>query len=325
MKYIRNDSNDPCYNLALEEYVLHNFKDDDYILLWQNAPAVVIGKHQNAAEEVDLRRAAELGAKVVRRNTGGGAVYHDMGNLNFSFITDWSPERDVSYDVFLEPVIRALMLFGVDTARRGRNDLVVGDRKISGNAQCIHGGRLLHHGTLLIDSDLSVLPQVLLAAGDKIISKGIKSVRSRVANINEFTRDTVTPAALKEALVGYFFNNGPIGEMVLDVIQTAEIERLAGDKYGAWEWNIASSPDYSYKNARRFPGGGVEVRLDVKNGVINACKIYGDFLALTGIEELENAVVGCRQDGSELEQALNGFELQRYYGFTLDELLECFG
>jgi len=324
MKYIRNDSTDPFYNLAFEEYTLHNLKDDDYVLLWQNAPVVVIGKHQNAAEEVDLKRAAELGVKIVRRNTGGGAVYHDMGNLNFSFITDWAPEKDVSYDAFLEPVIRALAAFGVDAARRGRNDLVVGDRKISGNAQCIHGGRLLHHGTLLVDSDLSVLPEVLRVADDKIVSKGIKSVRSRVANINEFTEDIITPAALKEALVGSFFSGGAVGEHVPDGVHTAEAERIAGEKYGTWEWNVGSSPDYSYKNARRFPGGGVEVRLEVKNGVITACKIYGDFLAIVGVEELENAVVGCRQDESELEKALKRFELPQYYGFTLAELIECF-
>ena len=324
MKYIRNDSTDPYYNLAFEEYVLHNLKDDDYILLWQNAPTVVIGKHQNAAEEVDLRRAAELGVHVVRRNTGGGAVYHDIGNLNYSFITGWSPEKDISYDIFLQPVICALAELGVCAEKRGRNDLIVGEKKISGNAQCIHGGRFLHHGTLLINSDLSVLPEVLKAADDKIKSKGIKSIRSRVANISEFTKTPVDPVILKDALAKSFFEGGSVEELILTTSQIAEIERLAADKYATWDWNIGSSPDYSYKNVRRFPGGGVEVRLDVRNGVIASCRIFGDFLALTSVEDLENAVAGCRQERAVLANALGRFEISRYFSFTLDELLDCF-
>jgi len=324
MKYIRNDSTDPYYNLAFEEYVLHTFKDDDYILLWQNDGAVVIGKHQNAAEEVNLGRAEELGVKVVRRNTGGGAVYHDSGNLNFSYITDWTPEKDISYDVFLEPVIRALKRFGVNAEKRGRNDLVVDGKKISGNAQCLHAGRLLHHGTLLVSSDLSVMPEVLSVPDDKFVSKGIKSVRSRVANISRFTKEPIDIALLRQALAESFFEYGIIDERVPGAPDLDEIRRLVLEKYGTWEGNIGSAADYSYKNSGRYPGGKVEVRLDVKKGVIQRCKIYGDFLALIGVEELERAVVGHRTDRNELMDALSGFDLTRFFSITLDELLECF-
>ena len=348
MIYIRNDSVDPYFNLALEEYVLHNFTDDDYLLLWQNDRTIVIGKHQNASEEVNIKRAEELGVRVVRRNTGGGAVYHDMGNLNFSYITDWIPDKNMNYDTFLKPVIRALERFGVHAHKEGRNDLVVDGRKISGNAQCMHRGRILHHGTLLICSELSLMPELLNVKTDKIESKGIKSVRSRVANINEVASEAVDFELLKDALLDSFFGRGgrsesfeickalesgePLdrtmcmgrSERVLTDTQIAEIEKLRKDKYETWDWNFGLSADYRFKNARRFPGGSVEVRLDVRNGVIERCKIFGDFLALISVAELESAVVGCMVDESELRGALDGFDIRRYYGITLDELLECF-
>jgi len=324
VKYIPNESTDPYFNLAAEEYVLHNLKDDDFFMLWRNAGTVVIGRHQNAMEEVDLKRAEELGVRVVRRNTGGGAVYHDLGNLNFSFFTGWSPEKDISYDVFLEPVISALEKFGIRAEKRGRNDLVVEEKKISGNAQCVHGERILHHGTLLVNSDLSVMPEVLSVPCDKIVSKGIKSVRSRVANICEFTKERIDVETLKQALEESFFGNRPAARLILSDSQITGIEELADEKYRTWDWNIGSVADYSYKNARRFPGGRIEVRLDVKNGVIVKCRVFGDFLALIGVEELENAVAGCRPVRRELENALRGFDLPRYYGFTPEQLLECF-
>ena len=343
MKHIRNDSTDPYYNLALEEYVLTTFRDGQYILLWQNYKAVVIGKHQNAAEEVNIKRAEELGVKIVRRNTGGGAVYHDLGNLNFSFITDWDPDKDMDYDTFLKPVIHALSKFELEAEKQGRNDLVIDGKKISGNAQCISNpahtcliphsefripnsnkGRILHHGTLLIDSELSVMPELLNVPPDKIVSKGIKSVRSRVANINDFTVKPLDSDLLKKAILESFFNGGDVIEKFLTGAQKKDVERLAKEKYETWEWNYGLSPAYSYKNAKRFPAGKVEVRLDVKNGIIENCKIYGDFLALVGVEDLETAVTGCRADINDLKRALEHFDLQRYYGITIDQLLECF-
>ena len=336
MKYIRNSSTDPYFNLALEEYVLNTFTDDDYLLLWQNDRTIVIGKHQNAVEEVNTKRAGELEVTVVRRNTGGGAVYHDMGNLNFSFITDWLPDVNMDYDTFLKPVIRALREFGVHAEKQGRNDLVVDGRKISGNAQCIKNttsrpfipnsqkGRILHHGTLLVSSELSLMPELLNVKTDKIVSKGIKSIRSRVANISEYAKEPIDIELLKEALIQSFFEGSERNEHTLDETQAAEIEKLRAEKYSTWEWNFGVSADYSYKNGKRFPGGSVEVRLDVKNGIIERCKIFGDFLALVGVEALETAVVGCRSGTDDIKKALEVFDIRRFYGVSLEELLECF-
>jgi len=324
MKYIQLGSTNPYYNLAAEEFVLYNMKDDAYFLLWQNDNTVVVGRHQNVVEEVDVNRAEELGVRIVRRNSGGGAVYHDPGNLNFSFITDWVPDRHTNLDIFLEPVIDVLAELGVTAEKHGRNDLVAGGRKISGNAQYIHGGRLLHHGTLLVCSNLSRMPEVLRPQTDKIVSKGIKSVRGRVGNICEFSKSPITVETLIDALKAAILSDCGTEGYVFTGEQSDRIERLAKEKYETWEWNFGSSADYSYKNSRRFPGGKIEVRLDVENGVIGRCRVFGDFLAIVGVEELESAVTGCRASRSDLGRALAGFDLPRYYGFTLAEFLECF-
>ena len=324
MKYIRNNSTDPYYNLAFEEYVFHTFKDDDYILLWQNDRTVVVGKHQNTVEEVNLRRAGELGIKIVRRNSGGGAVYHDMGNLNFSFITGWNPDMQTDYDTFLIPVIRALSKIGVHAGKKGRNDLVVGGRKISGSAQCIHDGRLLHHGTLLIDSDLDVLSEVLNVQADKFLSKGVKSVRSRVANISEFAKTPCGAQLLMQLILESCAGDNIIDAFVPDNSQISHIEALAKKKYATREWNYGFSTVYSYRNSKRFPSGKIEVHVNVMDGMISQCKIFGDFMALTGVEDLEDAITGSRADRKALKGALEGFDIRRRYGFTLEELLECF-
>ena len=323
MKYIRNDSTNPYYNLALEEYVHYNLIDDDYVLLWQNAYTVVIGRHQNAGEEVNLTRAAELGVTVVRRNSGGGAVFHDMGNLNFSWITDWDEEK-TDYNKFLEPVIAALGGFGLVAEKQGRNDLTAGGKKISGNAQCVHNGRIMHHGTLLVCSDLNVMPEVLSVGSDKFESKGIKSVRSRVRNINDLSASPVDTETLKQALIMSFSRNSGVTEYCLTSGQISEIETLAKNKYMTWEWNIGDSANYSYRNMKRFPGGKAEVQMNVINGQIVGCKISGDFLALVGVEVIEQALTGRRVERANLADALSRVEMNRFFSISQDELLQCF-
>ena len=323
MKYIRLHTTDPCQNLAAEEYVHHEIRDDGCFMLWQNDKTIVIGRHQNVYSEVNIKRAEELGIKIVRRNSGGGAVYHDMGNLNFTFVTEWDHKNGAELRYFLDPIIRALATLGVNAEIQGRNDLVAEGRKISGNAQCIHAGRILHHGTLLVSSDLSVMPELLTVAEDKYESKGVKSVRSRVANISDLASGPLDVERLIRALTSELFTGGAAEEFAFTREQETAITRLATEKYGKWDWNFGSSPDYGYKNAKRFPGGRIETRIDVRDGVIEHCRIYGDFLALIDARELESAVIGCRMRRDELEAALGSFDIPRYFSFTLDELLDC--
>lgn len=326
MKYIENDSHNPCFNLALEEVVFTRLKDDETVLLWQNDNTVVVGKNQNTAEEINVLAVKELGARVVRRITGGGAVYHDLGNLNFSFITDWRRESGVSYERFLNPVVDGLKTLGVNARISGRNDLVAAGGKISGNAQALAAGRILHHGTILISADLNMISRVLNVDADKIKSKGLKSVRSRVTNINDCLERPVSVAQVKRALLEAFAQSGRLETHALSPEDLADIQTLAKEKYESWEWNYGKSPEYQLKNTRRFTGGKVSVEMNVIKGVVSACKIRGDFMALLPADELENNLCGAAHSAAGITQALAGMDLKLYVGgISLEELLLCFG
>jgi lipoate-protein ligase A len=325
MKYIRNTNVNPYFNLAFEEYILNNFRDDDYVLLWQNANTIVIGKHQNTPQEVNQEVVEELGVNVVRRNTGGGAVYHDLGNINFSFISNWKLENGINYEIFLEPIIKALNSIGVEAIKEGRNDLVVAGKKISGNAQMIIKDRILHHGTLLFDSDLTIMEKVLNVSPDKIASKGIKSIRARVANIKEFLQVDMDVSQFIDLLVESFFKYSETVEMRLTAHQLLEIETLATEKYQSWDWNYGNSPQSNYFNSVRLECGKVEISLFIDKGLIETCKIGGDFLALKDVADIERAMIGVKYNLDEIRSTLEGFNLGLYFGpTTTEEILHYF-
>ena len=325
MKYIRNTNVNPYFNLAFEEYILNNFRDDDYVLLWQNANTIVIGKHQNTPQEVNQEVVEELGVNVVRRNTGGGAVYHDLGNINFSFISNWKLENGINYEIFLEPIIKALNSIGVEAIKEGRNDLVVAGKKISGNAQMIIKDRILHHGTLLFDSDLTIMEKVLNVSPDKIASKGIKSIRARVANIKEFLQVDMDVSQFIDLLVESFFKYSETVEMRLTAHQLLEIETLATEKYQSWDWNYGNSPQSNYFNSVRLECGKVEISLFIDKGLIETCKISGDFIALKDVADIERAMIGVKYNLDEIRSTLEGFNLGLYFGpTTTEEILHCF-
>ncbi len=325
MKYIKNTSLNPYFNLAFEEYILNNFKDDDYVLLWQNDNTIVIGKHQNTGQEINQEVVGNLGVNVVRRNTGGGAVYHDLGNVNFSFISNWKIENGISYEIFLEPIIKALNSIGVKAVKEGRNDIVVAGKKISGNAQMIIKDRILHHGTLLFDSDLRIMESVLNVDPDKIASKGIKSIRARVANIKEFLPSEMDVLQFMDILVESFFKYSEIAEVRLTENQLLEIQALAKIKYETWDWNYGNSPQSNYVNSMRLECGKVEVNLFIKEGLIESCKISGDFLALKDIRDIESAMIGVKYNFNDIRNKLGSFNLVLYFGpTTVDEVLHCF-
>lgn len=325
MKYIRNTSLNPYYNLAFEEYVFKNFTDDEYLLLWQNDNTIVVGKNQNTIEEINQQAIEELSVKVVRRNTGGGAVYHDLGNVNFSYISDWKAESELSYERFLNPIIKALNTLGVEAMIKGRNDIVVQDRKISGNAQAVQRNRILHHGTLLFDSNLSMMQKVLNVSEDKMASKGVKSVKARVANIKEFLKEDITVVQFIDHIRQSFFQFGYTDEVFLSAQQQAEIEELAKTKYESWEWNYGQSPESNFKSARKFDQGKLEVSLFIKKGVIECCKIWGDFLSLKDVNDIEKALSGIHYEPAAIREVLNKFNLRMYFGLiSVDEILSCF-
>lgn len=318
MRFLSNDNHhDPALNLALEEYALRHLPLDDSILLFYvNEPSIIIGKNQNTIEEINREYVEAHGIHVVRRLSGGGAVYHDLGNLNFSFIAkdDGASFRD--FAKFTKPVTDALKKLGVDAELTGRNDIQVGDRKISGNAQFASKGRMFSHGTLLFDSEMERVASALRVKPIKFQSKSTKSVRSRVANISEFLPEPMTIEAFKAALLREIFGMAP--DAVPQVEMTAEdwaaVRRLADERYRSWDWNYGLSPKSNVQHAHKFPAGIVDLRLLVEDGRIQSCKIFGDFFGVGDIEDVEAALTGIRHEPNAVREALAGLDVPRYLG-----------
>lgn len=319
MKFIDNKGiTDPMVNLAIEEYILENFGEKDtYLLFYINQPSIIIGRNQNTIEEINTDYVDEKGIKVVRRLSGGGAVYHDEQNLNFSFITKDDGKSFQNFAKFTQPMIDAMKKLGVPAEMQGRNDLAANGRKISGNAMFSTRGRMFSHGTLMFDSELEELTKALKVKKIKIESKGIKSIRSRVANISEFLEEKITMEQFKEMILKHVFdveNVKDVPEYVLTDEDWENIHEISQKRYQQWEWNYGKSPAFNVQESYKFPAGLVDVRLDVKKGIIENCKIYGDFFGIGKVEELENKLIGVRHERKAIEDALDGFDVSHYLG-----------
>ena len=324
MDYYWNGRTDPAYNLALEE-VMAGQADAPFVMLWRNRPSVIIGRNQNACREFDSAYAREHGIVAVRRMTGGGAVYHDLGNLNYSifaFETD-ANRRYVDFAPFAAPVLSALRTLGVDAEFSGRNDILVGGRKVSGSAKSVHAGRILFHGTLLFDVDFDVMAAVLTPPQAKIEAKGVASVRARVANLKEFLsgldRETFRQAMEREFLRQF----GLKEPLAIPENWVREAERIADERYRSWEWTFGESPDFTFERTRRFACGIVTVCLDVHSGVIRRAAFRGDFFGSAPVEELADLLTGCPHRVDAIRDALAGTDPARHIaGMGLDSLAE---
>lgn len=326
MKYVENYSNDPKYNLAFEEYCFKNLsRDEDYVILWINGPAIIVGKNQNTAEEINGKYVEENNIKVVRRVTGGGAVYHDLGNLNFSIITNLNGNRVIDFKKYNIPILKALEKLGVNCELSGRNDITIDGKKFSGIAQSIWKDRVLNHGTLLFDTKLDVLSKALNVKKDKIESKGVKSVKSRVTNIKPYIKEDIDMEEFRSLLLKYIFEmEGFTPEKYeLSEEEKASIDKLYREKYSTWEWNYGKSPKFNLKNYKRFSFGAIDIRLDVKGGIIQDCKIFGDFFGAEDVKDLEDKLKGKRYDRGSLSIELEDEDLIKYFGnITLEEFID---
>lgn len=314
MKYIEIRNTDPHLNLAMEEYLLTNCRpDESYFLLWQNEPSIIIGKYQNMLEEINIKYVEEHKIQVVRRMSGGGAVYHDLGNINYSFIIGNGHQDLFDFRKFAYPIVELLQTYGVNAEVSGRNDMTICGKKISGSAQFIRNNNLLHHGTLLFNSDLDVLQKALNVSADKIVSKGIKSVRSRVTNIQENLTDKLELKEFwKQLSECIAMKNDPWEVAFLGEVRLREIQRLAAEKYNTWEWNYGTSPSFNYKNTKRFDGGKLEVLLNIQGGLLINCRFCGDFFSRDGLSEIEAKLIGVKYRKDEVRAALD-----RYAGSDL--------
>ena len=320
--YLETGSQDPFYNLAFEEYVLAHRREGEYLLLWQNDNTIVIGQNQNAEAEINRAFVEKHGIHIVRRTTGGGAVYHDLGNLNYSFITGAGDAERLTMERFTQPVVNALRALGLEAEASGRNDILVEGRKVSGTAQRLLHGRILHHGTLLFDADPGMVAGALRVDPEKFRSKSAKSVRSRIENIRDFLHtDMDLPAFwtyLKTALAGDGLVTSALSEEELRAV-----EDLKRDKYDTWDWNFGRSPQYDMANKRYWSGGSLEVRAAVKDGLLTAVTFYGDFLSRRPLDELTEALQGCAFRREDVDAVLARYALRDYFGeITRDEVLE---
>ncbi|MGM0753374.1 MAG: lipoate--protein ligase [Bacillota bacterium] len=315
---------DPRINLAIEEYALKNLDiNESYLLFYINEPSIIIGKNQNTIEEINTDYVEKQGLHVVRRLSGGGAVYHDLGNLNFSFITKDDGESFHNFKKFTEPVVTALHRLGVKAELSGRNDIIAEGRKISGNAQFSTKGRMFSHGTLLFDSEMENVVSALRVKKDKIESKGIKSIRSRVANISEFLSEKMTIEQFRSTLLDYIFDGSDVEEYVLTEEDWKNIHELSKERYQNWDWNYGKSPKFNLQHSHRFPVGSIDVRLEVNKGKIDNCKIFGDFFGVGNVDDIEEKLIGTRYERKDIARAMEGVDIQHYFGnVTKDEFVD---
>ncbi len=327
MIYIVNKSNKPDYNIALEEYCFKKLLHHDKVfILWINEPAIIVGKHQNTIEEINSEYVKQNGIHVVRRISGGGAVYHDHNNLNYTIISNEDKGADFDFETFSRPVIDTLADLGVKAEFTGRNDLVIDGKKICGNAQAYIHGRVMHHGCLLFDTDLTVLSKALEVPKDKIESRSVKSVRSVVDNILPNLPVKISVNEFSDKLLEQMKSKFPeMKEYTFSEEELADIEHLRATKFGTWEWNYGHSPKFGIERQSRYTAGKIQVFADVENSVIRRIRFYGTFFGNnSNLSEVENALVGVKYTPENVCDALSGIEFNHYFaGFSLDELTEA--
>ena len=325
LSYLDLYTTDPSFNLAAEQYVFDCLpRDRMYFMLWQNDNAIIIGKYQNTLAEVNAAYVQEHGIKVVRRLSGGGAVYHDMGNLNFTFIADVGDIEKIDMHLFCEPIVRTLRELGVNACVNGRNDITIGGQKFSGNSQYIRKGRVLHHGTILFDSDLSVIGQALQVDETKIQAKGIKSVRSRVTTVRSHLPENISLPQFRQILLQHILSENPGEKYILTEQDLEGIRKLQRERYSQWDWNYGFSPECTMKKRRRFEGCGlVEAYIAADKGKIVSISFRGDYFSTEDPQALAEILTGCRTRREDYEARLAGIDASRYFsGLSTQQLID---
>lgn len=319
MRYIISENTDAYFNLASEEYLLKH-TDEQIFYLWRNDNAIIVGKNQNTLSEINVDYVKEKNIKVVRRLTGGGAVYHDLGNLNYTFIENKKKNFN-DFRGFCGPITTALNEMGVEAEFSGRNDMTIEGKKFSGTAQCKYKDRVMHHGTLLFSSVKADISGALKPREIKFSGKSVKSVSSRITNISDHLEGDMDVIEFRNWVMKSVAG-GMDQVTTFSDLEVSEIIRLRDEKYAKWEWNYGHSPKFEMTREGRFPGGTVEVTLEVKKGVIEKIRIYGDFFGTRDVSTLESALTGVAHNEEVIGKVLQNLDIHDYMvNITKEDLL----
>ncbi|MGL5316135.1 MAG: lipoate--protein ligase [Peptostreptococcaceae bacterium] len=326
MIYVENNSLNPYFNFALEYYLMNekDLGDDIIFMFWRTEPTLMIGKFQNTIEEINQQYVEEKNINVVRRITGGGTIYTDMNGWQYSFITKNYTGGGIDFNTFTQPIIDALKNQGIDAYCNGRNDLLINNKKFSGNAQYIKDNCRLHHGSILFNTNIEEMVKSITVAEEKIISKGIKSVRERVTNVAEhFNDNSIDSIKFKNIMLESLLKKSN-GTYKLTEEDLRRVNEISKEKFEPWGWNYGASPKFNITKWKRFNGGKVEFNIDVKKGIIEACKINGDFFGQGDIDEVEEHLCGCKYSKEDLKTHLEKLDIEKYfYKITSNEILDC--
>ena len=326
MIYYISKTHDTAFNIALEEYCFKNLRDEDEIfLLWINEPSIIVGKYQNTIEEINTEYTREKGIHVIRRISGGGAVYHDLNNLNYTIISNRDKNKEgFNFKEFSKPIIETLAELGVKAEFTGRNDLEIDGQKFCGNAQAYIKDRVMHHGCLLFNVDFSALGDALKVSKDKIESKGVKSVRSRVTNILPHLKTPITVEEFGDKIMEYMKKQYP--DMKEYVFSKEELDYIAkrAEVKRSWEWNYGESPEFNITRGKRFKNGKIQIFATVENSRIKNIKFYGDFFGKNeDLSEVENLLKDVKYTREDVKEKLETVDIGEYFSkFTVNEVVE---